>query len=83
MKLEQDSIWRHHKGGYYGRVGVVTHEGTGEQLALYMRIGEPGAKLWVRPLDEWEEEIGGVPRFVRASSDEVFEVLAMMSAQGV
>jgi hypothetical protein len=56
-------FYRHFKGGEYEVIGVGHHSETGEQLVIYYG----GALLWVRPYDNFIEEVDvdgkKVPRF--------------------
>lgn len=67
-----EGIYRHYKGNLYRVLCVAKHSETlGEMVVYQDAIDE--AKVWVRPLSMWSEEvdIGGekVPRFQFVSSD--------------
>lgn len=60
--------YRHYKGREYRVIGVGKHSETLEDMVVYEPLYEnPTAKLWVRPLHMFEEEIEldgqKVPRF--------------------
>jgi hypothetical protein len=62
-------VYKHYKGGLYLMLGAAQHEGTGERLVAYIQLsGKVGPKIWVRPYDQFFENVdaGGVikPRFV-------------------
>jgi len=63
MKLGR---YRHYKGNFYEVIGVARHSETEESLVVYRPLyGDK--RLWVRPLEMFEEsvEVDGVkkPRF--------------------
>ena len=49
-------IYRHYKNKLYEVTEVATHSESMEQLVVYRPLYGEG-KLWVRPLDMFEEEI--------------------------
>jgi hypothetical protein len=60
-------IYEHFKGGRYYVIGTATHSETGEELVVYQSFRSPEPRLWVRPLNMFEEfvthEGQRVPRF--------------------
>lgn len=54
-------LYRHYKGGLYTVLCVGRHSETEEWLVTY-RCDAQGT-YWVRPLDMWLQNVGGVPRF--------------------
>ena len=61
-----EGIYRHYKGNLYRVLCVAKHSETLEEMVVYQDAID-GAKVWVRPLSMWSEEVdvGGVklPRF--------------------
>lgn len=55
-------LYQHYKGGKYKVLAVGTHTETGETMVTYLGVGE-GGRVWIRPLDMWNEEVDGEPRF--------------------
>jgi len=58
--------YQHYKGNYYQVLGVAKHSETEELLVVYLPLyGDQ--RLWVRPLDMFEESVivdgKQVPRF--------------------
>jgi hypothetical protein len=51
----EPGLFRHYKGNLYRAIGLATHSETEEPLVVYHREGDP--RLWVRPLDMWQEEV--------------------------
>ena len=49
-------IYRHYKNKLYEVTDVATHSESLEQLVVYKPLYGEG-KLWVRPLDMFEEEV--------------------------
>jgi len=49
-------IYKHYKNKMYEVMEVATHSESMEQLVVYRPLYGEG-KLWVRPLDMFEEEI--------------------------
>jgi len=49
-------IYRHYKNQLYEVTDVATHSESLEQLVVYKPLYGEG-KLWVRPLDMFEEEV--------------------------
>lgn len=61
-------IYKHFKGGKYKVIGLAKHSETLEDLVVYEPLYENlTAKLWVRPLAMFEEEVEfdgqKIPRF--------------------
>lgn len=61
-------IYEHYKGNKYKVIGIAKHSETLEDLVVYEPMYEnKTAKLWVRPLAMFEEEVEidgqKVPRF--------------------
>lgn len=68
------SLWQHYKGARYMIVGLGTYESTMEPVVIYRSLDT--AKVWVRPLKEWEEEVYNakgqrVPRFIKSEPENV------------
>lgn len=54
-------IYRHFKGGYYEVIEPsATNTETSEEYVVYKDIE---GRVWVRPKEMFEENVGGVPRF--------------------
>lgn len=48
--------YRHFKGNEYEVIGIARHSETLEEMVIYRALyGEGG--YWVRPINEWHEEI--------------------------
>ncbi len=67
MKLKLGK-YQHYKGNFYRLIGVAKHSETLEELVVYKALYKnPDAKLWVRPLKMFIEEIvvkgKKIPRF--------------------
>ena len=59
--------YQHYKGGFYKVIGIAKNAGTQENMVVYKSLDE-SHQLWVRPYDEFRENIGEkgkppVPRF--------------------
>lgn len=55
--------WRHYQGKVYRVLARSVDEGTWELLVTYCSV-EDGT-YWTRTLDNWSEEVNGVPRFTK------------------
>lgn len=62
-------LYQHFKGDFYFVIGTAKHTETNEELVVYVAsTGAHGPRpdvgsLYVRPLDMFQEEVNGVPRF--------------------
>ena len=65
---EPGTRWRHYKGGFYMVLTVGRLEASEELMVVYQRHGAMGLDdIWVRPLAEWEADVGDGPRFRSAT----------------
>jgi len=62
MEPKVGAIYEHYKGGRYRVLAIGEHTETGERLVVYSPLGT--GKNWIRPLDMWNEAVGGRHRFV-------------------
>lgn len=51
----EPGLFRHYKGNHYRAIGLATHSETEEALVVYHREGD--SRLWVRPLEMWNEMV--------------------------
>lgn len=81
MPYDGPGVYRHYKGGTYRVLGMVLNENNKQPMVLYhdtlllkdeVFMAPPG-RVWVRPLDNFNEVVNGVggtvadgtPRFTR------------------
>jgi len=69
-KFRAEPVWKHHRGGRYRVVGHCLFQIKGSPLdgaqgVVYAALENPSLPLFVRPMDEWADEVApGVLRFV-------------------
>lgn len=54
MKEPKLGRYQHFKGREYELLAIAIHSETGEKMAVYRALYQE-QKLWVRPLEMWEE----------------------------
>jgi hypothetical protein len=54
--------YQHYKGGTYEVISLCTHTETNEKLVIYQSLNY--GSVHARPLDQWFDEIPGIPGFV-------------------
>lgn len=70
MNPQPEQIWKHSKkGSLYKIIAVGKHSESLEDMVVYeAQYENPVAKIWIRPLSMWNEEVEiegkKVPRFV-------------------
>lgn len=55
-----NSYYRHYKGGLYHVDAIVTHTETKDELVIYH---DTEGNEWARPIEMWNEQVDGKPRF--------------------
>lgn len=73
---EGPAFYRHYKGNEYEVLGLGLEEATLAPVVVYKplavdqlirmnRLYEDGVLFWTRPLDDFNAEVDGIPRFER------------------
>ena len=51
-----NGVYKHYKGNLYRVIGIGVHSESLEKLVIYRAVDDTN-KIWVRPLNMWNEEI--------------------------